>query len=457
MSGDPMRLDVFLKTVEPFDALERETLRALAACARRAFYGPGDRIITAGEPGDALYVIIRGRVQVRVDDEDGPKRIALLYGGEMLGEMALLTGEPRTAHVIADIATECAVIARENFFEVVAREPSVAGFLTELLGTRLLDGGQISQVGNFQVFEEIGRGGMGIVFAGYHPRLRRSVAIKMLNHTHVYDEGFAARFAEESSVVARLEHPNIVQVFDHVAAYGTQFIVMEFVDGPTLADRMRVEGPMGEAAVRRLILQLSRALGHAHARGVTHRDVKPENIMLPPGRPLKLMDFGIAGAAVDPDGDDDPIGTPVYMAPEHIEGEALDARVDIYPLGVMAFEMLTGERPFGTLDTEMLIDHKPTAALPDVRRWRPEISDVMATFIERAAAPDPEDRFPDCAAVRAHFGRGPTLLKPGLRGQTLVVLYDPDESHAVGDAVDHFVASLAGRSVVVSVAKHELT
>lgn len=447
-------VETFLRSIKPFDVLDTPSLRALVACVERRTFDKDDQLIAAGDPGDALYVLLKGRVQVAVVDADGPRRVASLYGGDMVGEMALLTGEPRVADVFADVPTECIVISRDAFYDVVDRDPSVAHFLTELLGKRMLDGGHISHVGNYQVFEEIGRGGMGIVFAGWHPQLRRSVAIKMLEHAHVFDERFASSFQAESSIVAALDHPNIVRVFDHEAAYGTQFIVMEMVDGATLADRIRVTGPMDEATVRRIIVQLAGALEHAHSRGITHRDVKPENVMLPMDGALKLMDFGIAGPVHETH--DEAIGTPAYMAPEQTVAGELDARVDIYPLGIMAFEMLTGERPFHADDTREVLTQKAQEPPPDVRLWRREISDAMAEFVQRAAAPHPEDRFADCAAIRAHFGADEPLVRPGLRNRTITVLYDAEEGSLVGDATDQLVATLAGRGTLVSISDHDL-
>ncbi|MCB9536608.1 MAG: protein kinase [Myxococcales bacterium] len=452
---DRIEIEDFLRTVEPFDVLATDVLGALVDCAVARTLPKDHLLLEEGGPGDALYVVVQGRVQVRVRDNGRPRRVAFLTAGDMVGEMALLTGEPRTADVVTDTPTTVLEIDREAFYDVCEHDPEVAHFLTELLGKRLRAGGQISQLGNYQVLDEIGRGGMGIVFAGYHPRLRRSVAIKMLDHAHVFDERFAAQFAAESAVVAGLNHPNIVQVFDHHAAYGTQFIVMEMIDGPTLADVLQVRGTLDEAETRRIVLQVAAALQHAHARGITHRDIKPENVMLPrDGGPIKLMDFGIAGPVVDHD--DDPIGTPGYMAPEQERGDPIDERVDVYPLGVMAFELLTGERPFFEEEGLTLLEAKERGDLPDVRDWRPEISDAMRAFIRRCTWPDPDRRFPDCGAVLAHFGDGPHLVRPGVRARSVMVVFDPAEAEAVGDAIDRLVAGLAGRAVRVSLADHAL-
>ncbi len=440
-----------LADTHPFSELDEETLTTLAAHSRACHFASGDQIICAGEPGDTVYVVDEGVVRV----DDGGRDLAWLGAGEVFGEMALLTGEPRRASVYADEPTSCLAIGRQTFYVLLEARPEVASCLTEMVWRRLRDGGQVARVGKYRVMHEIGRGGVATVFAGVHPRLRRPVAIKMLDHGLVFDSEFAARFRSEATIVAALEHPNIVRVYDHEQAYGTEFIVMELIDGPTLAELQQAEGEFDEHQARRVLVHLAQALGYAHRRGIVHRDVKPENVMLPLGQPVKLMDFGIAKPIAEAT-TDDLVGTAQFMSPEQGRGRPVDGRTDIYALGVMAFEMLTGRVPFDSSDPHAIIDMKEAEPIPDVREVRPNVSEGMASFIARACERDPADRFSGCAAVLSHLGDQPSLLRTGARGRTVTLLYDAAEAEVVSQAVDRLAADLAGRDVLLSVADHRL-
>ncbi|MFN3199221.1 MAG: protein kinase domain-containing protein [Bradymonadia bacterium] len=447
-----MNICEFLSGIPPFSDIESDALTVLSVCARIQVFQPDEQIIYAGEYGDALYVIFEGEVQVCISEREGARHVAWLGPREMFGEMALITGDVRQADVFASTETICVVIDKDPLYELLREDSSVAMFLTELVGQRLVSGHQITQVGKYQVLHELGRGGMAIVYAGYHPQLRRSVAIKMLKHAYVFDHEFAEQFAAEASVVARLEHSNIVEVYDHEVAYGTQFIVMEMVNGLTLTERMAADPQMDEGVVRRIIVQLADALHYAHEAGIVHRDVKPDNVMLVPGEPLRLMDFGIAHRPAD--GDATVVGTPAYMAPEQGERGPQDGRVDIYALGVIAFEMLTDTLPVVGEDDLDTIARKATDPIPDVRTLRPNISDQMISFIEKACQADPEARFQSALEIKRHFGVGEPLVRPGVRARTVTLLYPSAEEGAVRNAIDQLSATLAERDVLISAARH---
>lgn len=447
-----MNIREFLYDIQPFSDIEGDALTALAMCARIQTFEPDDQIIYAGEYGDAMYVIFEGEVQVCTHEDGEIRHKAFLGPREVFGEMALITGDVRQADVFASVQTTCVVIDKDSLYTLLREDASAAMFLTELVGQRLVSGHQITQVGKYQVLHEIGRGGMAIVYAGYHPQLRRSVAIKMLKHAYVFDEEFAEQFAAEASVVARLEHPNIVKVYDHEVAYGTQFIIMEMVNGITLTERMAADPQMDEGVVRRIIVQLADALQYAHEAGIVHRDVKPDNVMLVPGEPVRLMDFGIAHSPAD--GEATVVGTPAYMAPEQGERGPQDGRVDIYALGVMAYEMLTDSLPVEGEDDLDTIKRKSTAPPPDPRQLRPNLSEQMVSFVTKACQPDPADRFQQAIEIRKHFKAGDPLIRPGVRARTVTLLYPRREEGVVSDALDQLAASLAERDVLISIAKH---
>ncbi|WP_193213100.1 serine/threonine-protein kinase [Luteolibacter marinus] len=192
----------------------------------------------------------------------------------------------------------------------------------------------------FEVVECLGRGGMGVVYKARQKSLDRWVAIKVLAPERIHDERFAEHFEKEAKTLARMSHPNIVTVFDHGESDGLFYIVMEYVDGVNLRDLLR-EGKMAPEQALAIVPPVCEALEYAHGKGVVHRDIKPENLLLDRDGRVKIADFGIA-SLVGATGEKS--GTPPYMAPEQEQG-TVDRRADIYALGVVLYEMLTGERP----------------------------------------------------------------------------------------------------------------
>lgn len=198
----------------------------------------------------------------------------------------------------------------------------------------------------FEVTECLGRGGMGVVYKARQKSLNRWVAIKILAPERVGDETFSERFTREAQTLAQLNHPNIVTVFDHGETDGLFYIVMEFVDGVNLRDLLR-EGKIEASQALSIVPPICEALQYAHDKGIVHRDIKPENLLIDREGRIKIADFGIA-ALVGATGET--TGTPPYMAPEQGEHANVDHRADIYALGAVLYEMLTGERPASPLD-----------------------------------------------------------------------------------------------------------
>ncbi len=290
--------------------------------------------------------------------------------------------------------------------------------------------------GRYQIEQLLGQGGMSAVYRGNDPNLRRAVAIKLI-HAHLSsDPRFLHRFEEEAAAVAQLRHANIIQVFDFNQDEGTYYMVMEFVPGETLQDRLRRYNqsrryiPLDQTA--RYISQIAGAVDYAHRRGMIHRDIKPANIMLDVHDQAILMDFGIArmvgaekftatGAVV---------GTALYMPPEVIRGELADARSDIYSLGVTLHEMICGKPPFEANSAMTLMMMHLNDPAPDLTSQRPDTPLELARIVMRALAKDPNQRFASAAEMSAalqallpYLAGLPNL--PGLVNQT-----DPREASA---------------------------
>jgi len=255
-------------------------------------------------------------------------------------------------------------------------------------------------LGKYRLVEKIGQGGMAQVYRAYQPDLDRYVAIKVLHPHLTDDENFAARFRREARAVAGLEHPNIVRVYDFDADGELAFLVMEHLEGRTLKALLRDlecrDERMDLQEVGRIVGVLAEALNHAHRQGLVHRDVKPANVLITAGDRPVLTDFGIArmveGATAITESSG-ALGTPAYMSPEQGQGESGDARSDIYALGVLLYQLCTGQIPFDADTPYAVILKHITAPLPSPRSINPDLAEAVERVILKALAKSPDDRY----------------------------------------------------------------
>ncbi len=258
--------------------------------------------------------------------------------------------------------------------------------------------------------ESIGTGGMAFVYRATDRESGEQVAIKVLTSRLAADPESIARLRREAALAMRLDHPGVCHIAAAGSDRGLHYLVMPLLEGESLATRVERESPLPIDEVLDIVVQLCAGLQHAHDRGVLHRDLKPENVMLvpaPEGTRAVIMDFGLAKPAPSEDGQQKItdtgviLGTPEFMSPEQIRGLPLDPRSDQYALGVLAFELLTGELPFpgGTSQETML--HRLTDPPAALRSRRPEATEALEATLERALARDREDRFPDLTALAA--------------------------------------------------------
>jgi len=252
------------------------------------------------------------------------------------------------------------------------------------------------RIGPYRVLEEIGRGGMGIVFKARHEKLGRLVALKMLVPHLARNPRMRARFLREAKLQAGLTHPNVVNIFDYLEEGENAFLVMEYVPGETLEKMLLKKGRLSVPEVLYVAEGVLEALSFMHRRGVVHRDIKPGNVIVAENGLVKVTDFGIARlaeeeAAITRAGAR--VGTLYYMAPELLKEGRLSPAADIYSLGVMLFQLLTGRVPFtGRTDYEIIEAHLKKAP-PDIRALNPEVPEPLARCIRRALAKKPEERF----------------------------------------------------------------
>ena len=251
-------------------------------------------------------------------------------------------------------------------------------------------------IGPYQILEKIAEGGMGTVFKAYHPALDRYVALKIIHPAHRDDQTFAARFQREARVVAKLEHPNIVPVYDYAEYEGLAYLVMKYIEGSTLKNRLSKRS-LNFYEILQVVDSVGSALAYAHSQGVLHRDIKPSNVLIGVNGAMYLADFGlarIAHADASTLSSESALGTPHYVSPEQAMGrDHPDQRTDIYSFGVMLYEILVGQAPFNaTTGFAIIHDHIYTPP-PNPRTLNPHLSESVEQVLLKALAKNPDDRF----------------------------------------------------------------
>jgi serine/threonine protein kinase len=288
--------------------------------------------------------------------------------------------------------------------------------------------------GAYEVLEELGSGGMGRVYRAKNLTLERIVALKTLAQQFSSDQEFVQRFLKEARAAARLNHPNIVQIYDFGCEEGVYYLAMEYVDGESLRALLR-RSRIRERDALLLIRHAVAALAVAHAQGIVHRDIKPDNLMLTARRDrLKLVDLGIAKRM----GEDQAltqtgqaVGTPHYISPEQIRGvRDIDARADIYSLGATFFQLLTGHAPYEGTSGALVMSMHLTHPLPDPRVFVPELSEGVCRVLRKMMAKEREERYPDVYALdrdlyRLQIGEMPEPDEPSASGIATMLRPEP--------------------------------
>ena len=309
------------------------------------------------------------------------------------------------------------------------------------------------EIAGYQIEEIIGRGGMGVVYRAEHLRLGRKVALKVVAPQIAREEKFRERFLRESRTAGTLDHPNVVPMYDAGEAEGVLYIAMRFVDGVDLATLIARDGPLEPARTARIVAQVASALDAAHEAGLVHRDVKPSNVLLPArgagrGEHAYLGDFGLTKRVLSESGVTGSsafLGTIAYVAPEQIEGRAIDARADEYSLACLTYECLTGRRPFEReTDIATLYAHirDPFPSVGDT--VTPDISPALDAILSRAAAKQPAGRYATCGEMADELLQVTGASAPST-GTTPVV----PPSRTLGDRRRRALVGIGAAAVIV--------
>lgn len=283
--------------------------------------------------------------------------------------------------------------------DVMKRSADYGKFIDSLRDIESLENTYIGK--NYRLLNMIDEGGMGIVFKAYDEALDRTVAVKVLTR---FSAKLLKRFQNEAKAVGRLQHPNVVQVFEMASEGDIPYIVMEYVQGTSLSQRIRDDGPLPVVHAVEVLLQVARGLDAAHVRQIIHRDIKTSNILIAPDGTAKIIDFGIAKifrAGHDAHGEGltgekEIVGTADYMSPEQGQGRPVDARSDIYSLGITLFRVLTGRLPFRAEDTVAVLLKQIKDPLPDIRTHLPGVPMEIKRILDKIVEKRPEDRYQSC-------------------------------------------------------------
>lgn len=267
------------------------------------------------------------------------------------------------------------------------------------------------KLSHYRILGQIGAGGMGLVYRAQDEHLERDVALKILPSRSLADENARRRFRQEAFALSRLAHPNIAVVHDFDTHEDIDFLVIEFIPGESLNEKLAA-GPLSENEVLRLGLQLTEGLVAAHARGIIHRDIKPANLQVTPGGQLKILDFGLAKLLSGGDSDDSTlirvqtqgiVGTLPYMAPEQLQGGPVDARTDVWAAGCVLYEMATGKRPFQCKSDQALVAEIQTGRVKPANRVNSQISGELARIIAKCMEKKPEYRYQSAEALQTEI------------------------------------------------------
>ena len=284
----------------------------------------------------------------------------------------------------------------------------------------------VALAGRYEITRLLGRGGMAVVYLAQDLTLERQVAIKVLPPEMAHDQKLVVRFQQEAKTAAKLDHPNIIPIYRVEHEAGLVYFVMKYVTGRSL-DQLLEQGPVSFEVTRRILREAALALGHAHQRGIVHRDVKPANIMMEADGRVMLTDFGISKVLEGSSqltGTGNIIGTPHYMAPEQAKGLEVDGRADQYALAVVGHQLLTGKQPFDGSSHSILYKHVFEAP-PRIFESRPDAPTDLCAALDRALSKEPEKRFRTmeefAAAVSGERRSSPTLVSPAVATKEVAI------------------------------------
>ncbi len=406
----------------------------------------GERFVTQDKIEEKAFIIQHGTC-IAIVEKDGELYPVNHYGeGDIVGGLGILTGTPRLAHVEAETDMELWVLDKSQFDEISEKDPDLREFLTELVANRLDSRRPVAYrtIGKYISTDIIGRGGFSIVYGGVHETLNRPVAIKMMRHNMAMIPEFLNDFYNEAKTIASLDHENIVKIFDIEERFRTVFIIMELIEGISLNVMIDDLKSIPPSLAAYYLYQICSGLSYAHHHGIIHRDINPTNIIVQQNDRLKVIDFGLACHYGTEDFNMG--GAFPYLAPELFDGEPADQRTDIYALGITAFEIITGEKPYREERAEQLMKMHRVQGIPDPAEIVPDLPEALQRFVRKSCCRDPEGRYQNVEQameeirslvnpIDRRFGRPDTTRQDTA---ILSLTYDKGQQQALGRLLSDF-------------------
>jgi len=381
------------------EGLSEKALKTLFTSMEKTSFMAGERLITRGEKGDRLFIVQEGTCRVIIEKDGTDLPIVSLNPGDLAGEMALITGEPRTAHVDAETDVVVLEISREKFDVACDDHPAMHEILSKIIEENIYSSifREQREVGKYTIQKLLRKGKFSNVYKGVYRHINMPVAVKMLGHEITMNPDFLNNFKADAVKILQMNHENLVTVFDIVGLYRTIFIFMEYLEGESLSSLLnRMPQPPLDVAVE-ILLQTCSGLAVSHDHGLIHKQMDPSNIFVMPGNQVKLIDFGLAPPVGATEAS---LGKRVfYMSSEQINKECPDERSDIYSLGITAFEMLTGQRPFLDDDINKFWETHATWEIPDPRSLRPDLPDELCRIVIKASQKSPDKRYKNVSEI----------------------------------------------------------
>lgn len=413
--------------------------------AKCRFVKAGERIVEQGEIRDRAYIIQRGSCLVVVEKDGDLHPVDHRVRGDIIGVTSILTGEPQNAHIEAETDVELWTIESSVLNSISTEHPELLEFFTEIVASRFDTKRPVADrsIGKYVASDIIGRGAFSIVYGGVHASLNMPVTIKMMKHDLAMKPRSLESFVNEAKTIAKLSHENIVQVYDIEERYRTVFIIMERLTGIALDELLRSVYKVPSKRVVHFLIQIAKGLQYAHQHGIVHQDIKPGNIFILPDDKVKILDFGLAC----PVGTENFLeGTPFYMSPEQVQCFPVDHRSDIYSLGLVVYEMLTGRQPFEGNDQWQVMEMRANQEIPDPAELLPNMPKTLRDFIRKACARNPDDRYQNIpealAAVKplaAEYGlMNGRPYEPKRKMRTFYLVYADEDTKELKEAVDEF-------------------
>ena len=383
------------------NALSRETIEALLSQMEFQNIQMGEQFLHQGEEADRFYLILKGTCTVHLEKDGVLFTLARLGPGELVGEMAVFTGEKRGANVDAETDMDMLSMRRDQFEILSQQYPEFKRYLSEIVTNRLSSSKITAEkkIGKYLITEKIGDGGSSIIYKGIHNILKLPVAIKMLKHEMAMEPEFIEIFSNEAKIIAQLNHPHIVRVYDIEELYRTVFIVMEYLEGFPLRQLLDSTKTLSLAKTLEIALQVCYGLEYAHSHAIIHQDINPRNIFMQPDGGVKIIDFGLACRRGSVDENFLFPGTIYYISPEQLRGEPVDERTDIYSLGITVYEMLTGGLPVAGDDMKALVNWHMNEDIHDTHGVLTDFPEALHAFFMKSIRKDPAARFSTISEV----------------------------------------------------------